>query len=98
MSQKVCVLSPDEHDEWIRTGQRPDCHHHRHVRKVDACEMAHHGVVSPYSEPIAKFVGPHHLVLKASWTWRKKISGPRMMGSTKRHSFGLATMQLVLGG
>jgi hypothetical protein len=54
--------------------------------------------VSPYSEPIAKFVGPHHLVLKASWTWRKKISGPRMMGSTKRHSFGLATMQLVPGG
>ena len=96
MSQKVCVLTAEEHDDWIRTGVRPDCHGHRHVRRADAVDMLGHGA-SHYSQPIARLVGPHHIVLKSAWNWRKKICGPPMLGSTKRHAFGLATMQLVSG-
>lgn len=98
MSQKVCVLSTEDIDAWAHTGVAPSCTGHRHIKRIDACEATHHGVVTPYSQPIAKWVGPHHVVFSAAWTWRKKVSGPRMLGSTARHSYGLATMQLVSGG
>jgi hypothetical protein len=98
MSVKVCILSQEDYDAWLKTGIAPACTGHRHMKRLDAMQAAHHGDYSPYSQPIARFVGPHHVILKASWTWRKKVSGPRMLGSTRRKSFGLATMQLVAGG
>ena len=96
MSRKICLLSHEEAKDWTERGTAPDCHSHRHIKKCDALDMAHLGDYSNYSEPIASFVGPHHIIMCAAWTWRKKVGQP-MLGSTRRHAFGLATMQLVRG-
>jgi hypothetical protein len=93
MSRKVCILSTEETKDWTDHGMRPQCHNHRHVRRADALDMAHLGDFSSYSEPIAKLVGPHHIVMKTAWTWRAKASGrARMLGAPV-----LRTMQLVEG-
>ncbi len=93
MSHKVCVLSQVEIDQWTVAGIAPSCTDHRHVKLVDAKQMSHHGDFSPYSEPIARFVGPHHILMNAAWTWQAAASGRWPVGGPE-----LRTMQLVEGG
>ena len=88
-----CILSADELDTWHASGIRPVCRDHRHIRKAEALQMCHYGDWSPYQQPIARLVGPHHIRMTGTWTWRPTptregwpIGGPQ-----------LKTMQLVSG-
>lgn len=79
MSVKVCVLAEWEMAAWEKEKQRPDCKNHRHVSKLEACEMAHHGEprFSPYHQKIAEFVGPHHVRILSGFEW-KCVEGSRL--------------------
>jgi hypothetical protein len=92
MSRKICLLSHEEVKQW-REGIAPHCPDHRHVKRVDAMEMTHHGDYSPYSERIAQWVGPRHIELLSTWSWKPRPSGrPLCHGAPT-----VRTLQLVEG-
>ena len=94
--RSVCQLSPDEYSAWSDKGIVPDRHDHRHIKVSDAWEQTLSGRDhSPYATPIAKWVGPHHIVPLTQWSWRPRPSGriSEMAGSPS-----LCVLQLVEGG
>lgn len=70
MAKTICELAPWEAELWREKGVKPNCRDHRHISKSEACEKTCHGDYRPHATPLARWAGPHHVVLVADRLWR----------------------------
>ena len=73
-SQHICELAPWEVAAWKDEGKKPKCKDHRHISKIDACEKTCHGDYCGYFAPVAEWVGPRAIMIKADRIWRPVLS------------------------
>ena len=81
----ICELAPWEVAAWKDEGKKPDCRQHRHISKMEACERTCHGDYRGYFAPVAEWVGPRAIMVKADRVWRPVPSD------------GVRVLQLVAG-
>lgn len=70
--RRVCILSEVEAHDFQFANIPPNCRDHRHTTPRKAREMIREGWMrteSPYFHPIARVVGPHHIVVTYLWSW-----------------------------
>ena len=73
MARKCCVLSPVEAEDWQFNNLKPSCADHRHIPMAEARQMVSQGwtrATSSYFHPIARAIGPHHIVMIATYRWK----------------------------
>jgi len=89
--RNICVLAPWEARAWRLEGLKPECKGHLHISKGEACQRTGHGDHRPYFTPIAEWVGPKQILMKADAEWR--IVNQTIRGLAP----GMPELQLVPG-
>lgn len=90
---KVCVLSSLEYEDWRDKNIKPVCSDHKHISEAEARDMVYPAwqkTKTQNHDPVAKVVGPHHIIITRSFSW-EVVRQSYCDGQVMR----VSTMQLV---